>query len=115
MRYFPELHLARWFKEKRRESVSVYGIERAGVKQVTAAYSRLAERLGPLDAVILIDSGTDSLMRGDKPGRLDAVARRCLYLDAIRDTESYFDLNLRIAQFRAANQAAQRAWKSLPM
>ena len=65
-RYFPELHLARWL-EAQGEPTPIYGIDRAGVKPVSAAYRALSDRLKP-DAIILIDGGTDSLMRGDEAG-----------------------------------------------
>ncbi len=65
-RYFPELYLARWFA-KRGEEVPIYCIDRAGAAPVEAAYRDLKELLQP-DAVVLIDGGTDSLMRGDEPG-----------------------------------------------
>ncbi len=65
-RYFPELHLARWLAAQGEPS-SIYGIDREGVKPVSAAYRTLNELLKP-DAVILIDGGTDSLMRGDEAG-----------------------------------------------
>ena len=65
-RYFPELHLARWLAAHG-EPVPIYGIDRAGVKPVSAAYRTLNEMLKP-DAVILVDGGTDSLMRGDEAG-----------------------------------------------
>lgn len=65
-RYFPELHLARWL-EAQGEPVPIYGIAREGVKPVSAAYRTLNGMLKP-DAVILIDGGTDSLMRGDEAG-----------------------------------------------
>ncbi len=65
-RYFPELHLARWLAEQG-EPDTIYGIDREGVRPVTAAYRTLNEKLKP-DAVILIDGGTDSLMRGYEAG-----------------------------------------------
>lgn len=65
-RYFPELHLARWLAAQG-EPDTIYGIAREGVRPVTAAYQTLNERLKP-DAVILVDGGTDSLMRGDEAG-----------------------------------------------
>ena len=66
MSYFPEMYLARWLAEQG-ELAPIYGIDREGVKPVTAAYDALNELLHP-DAVILIDGGTDSLMRGDEAG-----------------------------------------------
>lgn len=65
-RYFPELHLARWFA-KRGGQVPIYAIDRTGAAPTAAAYRDLCTLLQP-DAVILIDGGTDSLMRGDEPG-----------------------------------------------
>ena len=44
---------------------------------------------------------------------LNAVARRNLYLDQIRDTESYHDLSLRIELFRA-RFPRQREWREIP-
>lgn len=65
-RYFPELHLAEWFK-KQGEEVPIFCIDRTGAAPVAAAYQTLVEHLRP-DALILMDGGTDSLMRGDEPG-----------------------------------------------
>jgi hypothetical protein len=65
MRYFPELYLAQWLKQ-RREPSTIYCIDRAGAAPVAAAYRYLNETLKP-DAIVLIDGGTDSLMRGDEP------------------------------------------------
>ena len=65
-RYFPELHLARWLAAQGEVDV-IYGIDREGVKPVSAAYRTLNEMLQP-DAIILVDGGTDSLMRGDEAG-----------------------------------------------
>jgi hypothetical protein len=68
LRYFPELHLARWLHSERGESVPVYCFDRTGAAPVTTAYRNLVAHLGGVDAVILIDGGTDSLMRGDENG-----------------------------------------------
>ena len=67
LRYFPELYLARWFKEKQGSDVSIYCFDRTGTRPITEAYRVLADRL-QLDAVVLVDGGTDSLMRGDEVG-----------------------------------------------
>ena len=67
-RYFPEVHLARWFHIERGEDVSIFGIDRVGARPVAAAYKNLVAHLGGVDAIILIDGGTDSLMRGDEVG-----------------------------------------------
>ncbi len=65
-RYFPELHLARWLRG-RGEDAPIYCFEVTGVAPLRAAYEVLVEQLKP-DALILVDGGTDSLMRGDEFG-----------------------------------------------
>ena len=63
--YSPELTLSRWLASQGRPK-PVYSIARAGVRGVTRAYRWLYETL-QFDTVILIDGGTDILMRGDEP------------------------------------------------
>ena len=65
-KYFPEMHLAGWLTERYGET-PVFAIEPTGALQVGAAYDWLAQNLKP-DAIILVDGGTDSLMRGDEAG-----------------------------------------------
>jgi len=69
--YFPEGYLAQWFKEVRSEDVPVWMFANMSVGPVARAYRKLTEHLG-IDAVILVDGGVDSLMRGDeeRPGSL---------------------------------------------
>ncbi|WP_407569608.1 DUF1152 domain-containing protein [Deinococcus altitudinis] len=62
--YFPEYHLSRWLAAQGEPS-SVYAIEKKGVQPTLAAYHALVEHLN-IDTVILIDGGTDALMRGDE-------------------------------------------------
>ena len=64
--YFPEAYLAQWLARQYGET-PVYAIERSGVRPVVAAYEWLAGNL-EVDTLILVDSGTDSLMRGDEAG-----------------------------------------------
>lgn len=64
--YFPELYLCRWFRSQG-EEVPVYAFERTGFVPVAEGYRALAAHLN-LDTVILVDGGTDSLMRGDEAG-----------------------------------------------
>lgn len=63
--YFPEKHLARWYAE-RGQDVTVYCYPRSGARNVLAVYEELAAEL-QLDALVLVDGGTDILMRGDEP------------------------------------------------
>lgn len=64
--YFPELFLSRWFREKGSE-VPIYCFERTGVQPLLAGYQMLVDHLA-LDTILLVDGGTDSLMRGDEVG-----------------------------------------------
>src|SRR5688500_4917131 len=51
LRYFPEVHLARWFHHERGEDVSIFGIDRVGARPVATAYRNLVAHLGGVDAV----------------------------------------------------------------
>jgi hypothetical protein len=62
--YFPERALAR-FLSRRGDPVSVYAFDRLGVVPVTEAYAHLVGSL-ELDAIVLVDGGTDILLRGDE-------------------------------------------------
>ena len=62
--YFPELYLSQWFSSQG-EKVSIYAFENTGVKPLTEAYQALVKML-EIDTIILVDGGTDSLMRGDE-------------------------------------------------
>lgn len=64
--YFPEKHLSQWFRD-RGEEVPVYAFHRVGPAPIHQGYQRLVELLA-LDTIILVDGGTDSLMRGDEAG-----------------------------------------------
>lgn len=64
--YFPEGCLARWLARHGQPS-TVYALPQVGVRPLRAAYAKLAEHLD-LDAVVLVDGGTDILMRGDEAG-----------------------------------------------
>ncbi|MEM9420439.1 MAG: DUF1152 domain-containing protein [Planctomycetota bacterium] len=62
--YGPERYLAAWLKQQEIE-MPVYAFARTGVKPITEAYAKLVEMLD-IDAILLVDGGTDSLMRGDE-------------------------------------------------
>ncbi len=64
--YFPERELARWFRG-RGEEVSISCFELSGVRQLRDAYETVIAT-HDIDAVVLVDGGTDSLMRGDESG-----------------------------------------------
>ncbi len=64
--YFPEGYLAQWFRE-RGEEVSIFCLHRTGVVPLREAYEHLLAELN-FDTLLLVDGGTDSLMRGDEEG-----------------------------------------------
>lgn len=70
IQYFPEGHLADWFAQ-RGEDVTVWMFERNGAVPLARAYQHLIDKFN-IDAIILVDGGVDSLMRGDEqaPGTL---------------------------------------------
>jgi hypothetical protein len=67
-KYAPERYLCEWLDgvnpERRHE---VFCFEKTGVAPLTSAYAHLAGKL-EIDAIVLIDGGTDILMRGDESG-----------------------------------------------
>ncbi|WP_328456797.1 MULTISPECIES: DUF1152 domain-containing protein [unclassified Amycolatopsis] len=64
--YFPERTLARWLASRGLPAV-VHAFPRVGVQPVRDAYRDLVAHLG-VDAVVLVDGGTDILLRGDEAG-----------------------------------------------
>jgi len=66
LEYFPEKYLSEWFKS-RGEDVPIWCFDRTGHGRLVDAYDALRRDL-KLDAIILVDGGTDCLMRGDEFG-----------------------------------------------
>jgi hypothetical protein len=64
--YFPERALTRWLRSEDRPD-TVYAFPRTGVRPLRTAYRTLVDRLG-IDAIVLVDGGTDILMQGDEAG-----------------------------------------------
>ncbi|MEV3991326.1 DUF1152 domain-containing protein [Streptomyces sp. NPDC049837] len=64
--YFPERTLAEWLALHGYPS-TVHAFARVGVQPLRAAYKALIEHYD-IDAVVLVDGGTDILMRGDESG-----------------------------------------------
>ncbi len=63
--YFPEGWLSRWFQVRYERDVPVWCFGATGVGPYYENYRTLVQTLG-LDAIILIDGGVDSLLRGDE-------------------------------------------------
>jgi hypothetical protein len=64
--YFPELMLAQWLASHG-PPTSVFAFGKTGVKPLREAWAALHQELG-FDALVLVDGGTDILMRGDEAG-----------------------------------------------
>ncbi|MFJ8474721.1 DUF1152 domain-containing protein [Kitasatospora sp. NPDC094011] len=64
--YFPERTLARWLRLHGMPD-TVWAFPTVGVRLLRDAYRRLVAHLG-VDAILLVDGGTDILMRGDEAG-----------------------------------------------
>ncbi|MGW0249470.1 DUF1152 domain-containing protein [Nocardia goodfellowii] len=62
--YFPERALSIWLDEHDLPS-TVYAFPRTGVRGLRAGYRTLLRTLG-IDAIVLVDGGTDILLRGDE-------------------------------------------------
>jgi hypothetical protein len=65
--YYPEGYLAQWFRDVRGENVTVWMFAKTGAVPLAMCYETLVKQLG-IDAIILVDGGVDSLMRGDEMG-----------------------------------------------
>jgi hypothetical protein len=66
-RYFPERALCEWLEERGDSDASVFAFDKCGVRPLRDAYARLVEWF-EIDAIVLVDGGTDILMRGDEAG-----------------------------------------------
>ncbi|MFJ1790597.1 DUF1152 domain-containing protein [Kitasatospora griseola] len=64
--YFPERSLARWLRDHHQPD-TVWAFPSTGVQPLRDAYRALVE-LFEIDAILLVDGGTDILLRGDEAG-----------------------------------------------
>jgi len=65
--YWPEAQVSYWFKKNENRDVPVYMLLPTGVQQLKDAYEKIVNFL-QIDAIVLCDGGTDSLMFGDECG-----------------------------------------------
>jgi len=63
--YFPEKQILNWLSAIEKQPEIYAFSTKLGVKPLTEAYSCLIDKLN-IDTLILVDGGTDSLMRGDE-------------------------------------------------
>jgi hypothetical protein len=64
--YFPEGYLCQWLRSQG-DDAKIYCFHRTGAVPLLEGYRRILEER-PIDAIVLVDGGTDSLMRGDEVG-----------------------------------------------
>ena len=64
--YFPEKWLAEWLSRRSIEA-PIFAFSKTGVEPLSASYKTILAR-EPVDLVVLVDGGTDSLIFGDEPG-----------------------------------------------
>lgn len=83
--YFPERALARFLAGRGEPDPQVYAIDKTGLEPVREAYALLVERHA-IDAIALVDGGTDILMRGDEAG-LGTPAEDMVSLGAVAALE----------------------------
>jgi hypothetical protein len=77
--YFPEKYLAEWFLTQG-QIIDIYAFEKTGVNQLKKSFDFIQEKHN-IDAVILIDGGTDSILRGNEE-ELGTPTEDCLSLAA---------------------------------
>ena len=82
--YFPERHLVEWFARRGRH-VEVIGLPRTGVVPLEAAYRAIICALD-IDAIVLVDGGTDSIIKGDEPG-IGTLAEDAASVVAVNEVE----------------------------
>lgn len=66
MDYFPELFLAEWLAQMNLD-IPIIGFSKSGVIPLAETYQAVIEEYD-IDSIILVDGGTDSLMKGDEAG-----------------------------------------------
>lgn len=83
--YFPEVYLSQFLHEQDMDS-TLYAFQKQGYSQLLKGYQYLVDAL-EIDTIVLVDGGTDSLMRGDEDG-LGTPEEDAISLAAVRDVEN---------------------------
>ncbi len=84
--YFPEYHLAQWFKEVQQQEITIWSFGKTGVRPLIENYHALIDHLG-IDGILLIDGGVDSLLRGDEP-QIGTLLEDAISLIAVSELKS---------------------------
>ncbi|CAN2535675.1 hypothetical+protein [Methylocapsa aurea] len=82
--YFPERHLVDWLAARGCEP-KVFAFEKTGVQPLRRSYEALVSLL-KVDTIILVDGGTDSLMKGDEAA-LGTIEEDALSIAAVHQLE----------------------------
>ena len=91
--YFPERYLSEWYAQ-RGQPTSVYSYKAAGPMVLLEIFQELLKRL-EYDTLVLVDGGTDILMRGDEPALGTPLEDMCsLAAAGMLDVPRKFVLNL---------------------
>jgi hypothetical protein len=83
--YFPELYLAQWFREMLHEEITIWCFHKTGVRPLLENYQALIKHLN-IDALVLIDGGVDSLLRGDET-EIGTILEDTISLCAVNDLQ----------------------------
>ncbi len=81
--HFPELYLIKWFKEKRGENITLWCFQKTGARPLMENYRVLVNHLS-IDGILLVDNGTDSIMRGDE-GVTSTLVENAISLFAVNE------------------------------
>lgn len=82
---YVEGYLSQFFKAYTNQDIIVWMLERNAVPILKKAYERLIEHL-KIDAIVLVDGGVDSIMRGDEDGS-GTMFEDSLSLAAVKDLQ----------------------------
>lgn len=84
--YFPERHLAVWFREVAHQEVTIWCFEKTGVRPLLENYQLLIDHLN-IDGILLVDGGVDSLLRGDET-EIGSILEDAISLIAVGELKS---------------------------
>jgi hypothetical protein len=104
--YFPELHLASWFRESRNEDVTIWCFHKTGARPLLRNYRALTEHLS-VDGILLVDGGVDSLIRGDEAGT-GTLIEDAISLFAVNELKQIGTRHLACIGFGAEQDIAYR-------
>ena len=63
--YFPEAYVARWWKDRFKEEITVWSYHKVGVRPLSRIFAHLCVTL-KINAVVILDAGVDGLFEGSE-------------------------------------------------